>query len=328
MDIPNERKIHTAPIPRMGGIAFFGAFLIVLIFSVYHWKQQLLIRENSFDINNLKGIIIGCTCAMIIGIFDDIYELNAILKLSLLIGLTYLVSQYGVIINFPIPYAGNLILTIFWIAGFTSAINALDHIDGLAAGISMIAAFAFFTVSLQTGQYFWGLVSLCMAGSLAGYLIFNWHPAKIFMGDSGSFFLGYTLASISVMGGWSENPIKAAIIPLTILSLPIFDLIYVIFSRIHNGTTKNIKESILYCGKDHIGHRVHDLGFNTPNTVRLLYLIAGSIALGALVLRKSNTLESIFLFSQIVLFYIIILIFMNLRHSKLTQNGEEEQKHK
>jgi len=313
MDEPNERKIHTKPIPRMGGAAFSAAFLLTLVCSVYLLSDIIQQQTSLFTPSKhaLKGLVIGCTGAMIIGVLDDIFSINAIFKLTGLFILTYIVSHYGVIINFPFPYAVNLILTMIWVAGMTSAINALDHMDGLSGGICMIAAAVFFTVSLQTNQFFWGLVSIAMVGSLAGYLVFNWHPAKIFMGDSGSFFLGFTLAAMSVMGGWSTSPVKAAIIPLAVLSLPIYDLIYVLVSRHLNGTTKTLKEAVVYCGKDHIGHRIQKLGFSIPNTVRLIWLISAAIALGAVVIRQTNLLESIFLFSQIILFYIIVLIFMN-----------------
>jgi UDP-GlcNAc:undecaprenyl-phosphate GlcNAc-1-phosphate transferase len=183
--------------------------------------------------------------------------------------------------------------------------------DGLAAGVSVIAALAYFAVSLQTGQFEWAVISLALIGSLLGFLFYNKHPAKIFMGDSGSFFLGFSLASIGIMGGWSSNPLKAMIVPIAVLSVPIFDLCFVIVSRRLNGTTKTILESINYCGKDHIGHRLNAMGFSHSVSVRVVYLVAATIAVSALLLRDTNNLQSVLLLIQIVMVYSLLVIFMN-----------------
>lgn len=310
MDVPNARKVHTKPIPRMGGVAIFAAFAVtIMIFrpTDTHWQ----------------GILYGSGVALVIGCADDIWGVKAPIKLVSLFALTILIWRFGIITNLPIcEFFGcektstmntvfNLIVTMVWLTGICSAINALDHMDGLAAGVSVIAALAYFSVSLQTGQYEWAVISLALIGSLLGFLLYNKHPAKIFMGDSGSFFLGFSLASIGIMGGWSTSPLKAMIVPIAVLSVPIFDLCFVILSRRLNGTTNTVLESINYCGKDHIGHRLHSMGFSHNVSVRIVYLLAATIAVSALLLRDTNNLQSVLLLIQIVMVYSIVVIFMN-----------------
>jgi len=303
LDIPDHRKVHKTPVPRMGGIAVYIGFIIPMLLIMFYDNPQ-------------KGIAYGAGIALLVGAIDDIWGISAIIKLIILLTLTVLIGRYGVITSFPFHYLGlndylcNTGLTAFWIVGICSAINALDHMDGLAGGVSAIAAMTYFVVSITTDQAFWGLMSISLFGSLCGFLVYNRHPAKIFMGDSGSFFLGFSLASIGVMGGWSANPVKGAVIPLAVLSLPVFDLAYVILYRRFTGVTKSIAESITYCGKDHIGHRLVNIGLSTSNAVRLVYLISATISISALTIRNTNFYESILLAFQIVLVYIMLLIFM------------------
>ena len=317
MDHPNQRKIHTQPIPRMAGVAIYIAFAlpIVLFFS----------QEGLPD--SWKAILYGSGIALLIGCADDIWNVPAVIKLISLFLLTLFIWHFGVITNLPVckflgfenpslNTAVNLIITLVWMVGISSAINALDHMDGLAGGVAIVAALAYFAVSIQSGQPHWAIISLALMGSLLGFLCYNKHPAKVFMGDSGSFFLGFSLATIGIMGGWSENPLKAAIIPIAVLSVPIFDLCYVIVSRRLNGTTHSIMESITYCGKDHIGHRLHRLGFSQTLAVTMVYMIAFAIAISALTIRQANYLESILLLIQIIMIYVIITIYMEITLKK------------
>ncbi len=309
-DIPNERKIHITPIPRMGGIAIFAGFVIPMIGLNYFSHIE-------------KGLMIGAGITLVIGALDDLFQISAVVKLICLFLLTLLLSQYDLLVQLPFPFWANLLMTMIWLVGITSAFNALDHMDGLASGIAIIGALMFLLVSLQTKQFFWGLASISLIGSLLGYMIFNWHPAKIFMGDSGSFFLGFTLAAIGIMGDWSQNPVKAAIVPIAILSLPIFDLFYVVITRRLNGTTKSFIEAVKYCDKDHIGHRLNAQGFSIPASVKIVRLISACIAFAALVLRNVGTLEAVFILFQIILIYnTIIVIFMGHRGKINSKNGK------
>ena len=313
MDHPDHRKIHVKPIPRMAGVAIYLAFAFPLLF---------FFTQNGLP-EAWKGVLYGSGIALLIGCADDIWGIPAVIKLIALFLLTLFIWHFGIITNLPIckffgienvflHTASNLVITMLWLVGICSAINALDHMDGLAGGVSIIAAFAYFSVSIQTGQAEWAIITLALMGSLLGFLCYNKHPAKVFMGDSGSFFLGFSLASIGIMGGWSENPIKAGIIPIAILSVPIFDLCYVIITRRLNGTTNSIRESITYCGKDHIGHRLYNMGFSQARSAFLVFLVAFAISISALTIRQANYLESILLLIQIIMIYVIMAIFMEI----------------
>lgn len=302
MDEPDPRKIHKKAVPRMGGIAIYVGFIVPMFIKMDFSGPQL-------------GIMIGSAIALLIGVFDDIWHVPATFKLIFLFLLTLLIWKFGIVTNFPFPlekYRGivNIALTMIWLTGLCSAINAMDHMDGLATGLSTIASFTYLAVSLQSGQWIWGLMSISMIGSLLGFLLFNRHPAKIFMGDSGSFFLGFSLGAIGIMGGWSTNPVKSAIIPFAVLSIPIMDLLYVVVTRRLTGITKNLKESITYCGKDHIGHRFCRFGFTQVNSVRIIYLVSMTISISAITIRYTGEVESFLLLFQILMIYVIIFILM------------------
>jgi UDP-GlcNAc:undecaprenyl-phosphate GlcNAc-1-phosphate transferase len=303
LDHPNERKIHLKAVPRMGGFGIYCAFVAPMLLLHY------------FD-NTQKGIIIGAGIAMLIGILDDIKGVPALIKLIALLLLTLLLKQYGIVSTLPFHKIGldnnitNILVSMLWIVGITSAMNALDHMDGLAAGISFIACLSYLAVSIQMSNFFWGLLAVSLAGSLLGFLCFNWNPAKIFMGDSGSFFIGFTLAATGLMGGWSSNPLKATIIPILILSLPIVDLAYVLISRYKNGTTKSIAKAITYCGKDHIGHRIMKVGLSQKSSAGIILFFSATISISALKIRSSTVFESLLLFLQVGCMYFVFLFFL------------------
>jgi UDP-GlcNAc:undecaprenyl-phosphate GlcNAc-1-phosphate transferase len=303
VDKPDARKIHKKPMPRMGGPAIYVAFVIPMLLLYYFDTPQ-------------KGIIIGGGIVLAVGVVDDIFGVRATVKLLVLFLLTLLLKRYGLAANLPFERIGidreigNTVVSLLWIVGITSAMNALDHMDGLAGGVSLVACLSYLAVSLQTSNFFWGLLSVCLAGSLSGFLCFNWHPARIFMGDSGSFFLGFTLAAVGLMGGWSENPVKAATIPILILSLPIFDLGYVILSRWMNGTTKTVFEAITYCGKDHIGHRMMTTGLGQAKAAALVCLFSATVSISALTIRRVDAFGVFLLLLQISCMYMLLLSIM------------------
>jgi len=327
LDYPNYRKIHKKPIPRMAGITIYFSFVIPLAF---YFKY---LSPNSPLYAPWSGILLGSTFALLIGCADDIWNVPAVLKLFFLFLLTLLIWRFGVITNLPINrltglhlhwvhVVFNLIITMLWLVGITSALNALDHLDGMAGSVAVTSAIAYFFVSIQSGQFTWTLISLALMGSLLGFLKYNWHPAKVFMGDSGSFFLGFCLASISILGGWSADPIKASIIPIAVMSLPIFDLAYVIIARRFKGITHSIAESIAYCGKDHIGHRLTKLGFSQPMSVFIVCLLAATVSISALTIRQVNYIESALLLIQIIMIYSTVTFFMEviLKRKNLKKN--------
>jgi UDP-GlcNAc:undecaprenyl-phosphate/decaprenyl-phosphate GlcNAc-1-phosphate transferase len=312
VDNPGERKIHYQPIPRLGGIAIYlGMAVSIVCLKWCGLAGRLLTPE-------FLVILLGGFITLSVGVIDDLRSLRGgvptVPKLLILFAVTLICSQFGVVINFPfLPTWLEVIITLGWIVGVTSAFNAIDHMDGLASGLALIASIVYLGVAIQTGQWQWGILAAALMGANLGFLGHNFNPASIFMGDSGSFFLGFTLAAMSIMGGWSTNPIKASIIPVLVLGIPLFDLAYVIIKRQHEGITKSMKDIIVYSGADHIGHRLMKLGLNQKQTVFLIYMIALAGALGAFIIRNTSRIEAMVLLGQVLLTLIIIFILIGLK---------------
>ncbi len=316
VDQPNERKIHTKPIPRLGGIGIYLGFVIsMLAVNILAGKSQITIPPEGL------AIIAGGLITLLIGVMDDLRAAKggvpAAIKLLSLFVITFILARAGVIVNFPfLPYWINLLITLGWIVGITSAFNAIDHMDGLASGLAFIAGATYLAVAIQTYQWQWGILAAALMGANLGFLRHNFNPATIFMGDSGSFCLGFILATMGIMGSWSTHPIKAAIIPVLILGIPLFDLVYLMIKRQRTGVTRTVKEIIVYSGKDHLGHRIMGLGLSHKKTVLFIYLIALCITIGAFVIRNTNKTEAVVLLGQVVLIVMIIFTLIELKKKK------------
>jgi UDP-GlcNAc:undecaprenyl-phosphate GlcNAc-1-phosphate transferase len=314
IDKPAEGKLHQTPTPRLGGLAIFLGFACSLLLS--HYISPLGSQR--------WAIIIGALMTMIIGAIDDITAsrggIPAVIKLLLLFGITYLLSLSDIIVHLPFPYFINLIITMIWLVGVTSAFNAMDNMDGLASGLALIASMAYLAVAIQTGQWVWGFISAALIGANLGFLRHNFYPAKLFMGDSGSFFLGFTLAALGIMGGWSTNPFKASLVPIIILGLPLLDLAYVIFRRYRQGITHGIKEIITYSAQDHFSHRLKTLGFSHKQTVLLAWLISFCVSCGAFILRNTSKEQAVLLLLQFVL--IVLIVFTIVSRIKTSREAE------
>lgn len=301
LDLPARNKLHKKLTPRLGGLAIFAAYFF-----------SLSITQN---LNSASGIIVlGGLAVLILGILDDIFRVSAVIKLVFIIGLTYLLTRQGLVVDlFKQVFYVRFLITLFWIVGVTSAFNAVDNMDGLAAGLGTIAAITFFIIAIRTTQVGgWATLTVALAGALLGFLRYNFHPAKIFLGDSGSLFLGFTLASIGLRGEWSNNPIKASIIPVLVLGVPIFDLAYIVIRRWIEGTAKGLIKAITFCAKDHLSHRLVSLGLKQYISVMFIYLIAICVSIGAIVLQNAPRWDAVLLFFQFVLIIITILILISI----------------
>ncbi len=305
MDHPSAVKIHLRATPRLGGAAIFCGFLISLL-------GLGIITESQ------KGVLIGAILAHGIGFLDDTRSVPAAIKLAALFVITAFLARSGVMVHLcPFPVV-NFILTLLWIVGVTSAFNAMDHMDGLAAGLTFFASLAYAYVSFQNGQWAWGLMSVALMGSSLGFLAYNFPPASIFMGDSGSFFLGYLLAAMSIMGIWSTNPMKSMFVPVFILGLPIFDLIYTVIRRQRNRVTRSLNQIVTFSGKDHFSHRLLKMGMTQRQALFFSYAAAFALSLGAVTIRYVFKVEAILLAVQylITIFLIVILMEFVDRKSK------------
>ncbi len=302
LDIPNERKIHQNPVPLLGGVAIYISYVVTVFLNF------------SFSIE-LKGVILGGTIVLLVGLIDDIWNISATLKLASQILASSILIVYGVKLSFlPNNWWGNggeIILTVIWVVGIINAVNFFDGMDGLAAGLTAICSVCFFIVAAITHQAYLGFLAIALAGSCLGFLKFNFKPATIFLGDTGSTFLGFTLAGIAVMGGWAEkNPKVALSLPILILSVFIFDMIYITIARILDGKVRNLKEWIEYTGKDHLHHRLVNLGFSEIETVLFIYLIAACLGISGINLKTNGDLKIYFELLQGFYIFIIVVILM------------------
>ena len=310
VDLPDERKIHKKPMPKLGGLAIYISYVLVIFLN--------------FDFSiELKGVIIGGTIILLIGLIDDIKSLSASWKLGGQLCATFVLMLCGVKLNIlPDIWWGNvgeIVLTFLWVVGITNAVNFFDGMDGLATGLTAICSLSFFIVAQITGQSYLGYITIVLAGSCLGFLKFNFKPASIFLGDAGSTFLGFTLGGVAIMGGWAENNPKVALsLPILILSIFIFDMVYITIARIFRGRVKTFKEWIEYTGKDHLHHRLVLLGLTETQTVLLIYLIALCLGIGGINLKATKDL-GIYLELLQGLFVLTIIVILMLAGRELNK---------
>ena len=270
IDKPSARKVHKDPMPRCGGIALVGGFLSAVVFGII---ASLLFGRSHINYFGVLGVVAGAVVIFFVGLVDDIKGISPSKKLLLQIAAALITVAMGVSIQFiSIPFTGVLLLgvfsipmTVLWIVGATNALNFIDGLDGLASGVSAIAAITLFIVALKMHQPGAAIVLAAVAGAAIGFLRYNFHPASIFLGDSGSLFLGYILAAASIIGVLKSTIIFALLIPVFILGVPIFDTASVIMRRVRDG------HPIFYADRRHLHHRLLDRGFSHKQVVVSIY---------------------------------------------------------
>ena len=297
MDAPDARKVHKKPIPRIGGIGIYAAFMAA-IFSVLSFVEVTAeIRTE------LIGLMVGGSLIVLVGVIDDYKNLPAKVKLvGQILAAAVLVIAFDVRIDFITDPFGDYIytewlaipVTIFWIVGLTNTVNLIDGLDGLAAGVSTIASITIFLVALQQGILLVAVLTAALAGAAFGFLYYNFNPARIFMGDSGSMFLGYMLAGISVIGAVKSAATIALIVPILALGLPILDTTFAIVRRYRGGVP------IFKPDKGHLHHRLLDLGFSQRQAVLLMYVISALLGLSAVALTEVSSQFAILIVCVVV----------------------------
>jgi len=295
VDVPRDsRRMHKTPIPRMGGLAiFFGFILSVLIFLPLD--------------DQLRGMLLGSVIILILGIFDDIYALPAKPKflvqiIAALIAVlegnrVYFLSNPNIFSSEPYWELGWLSIpfSVLWIVGITNAVNLIDGLDGLACGVSTISSTTLLVIALTMAEPQVAILMAALAGACAGFLPYNLNPAKIFMGDTGSTFLGFILATVSIQGLFKFYAIISFAVPFLVLGLPIFDTCFAILRRVSHG------QSPMAPDRGHIHHRLIDMGFNQKQTVAVLYIISAILGLSAVVLTTSGTMKAMLLLMALCL---------------------------
>lgn len=289
----NDRKIHSnSKMPRLGGVGIAVSFILTIVILRY---LQIDAFEVAYGSYSLKPIIIGATIIFLMGLFDDLIDLRALLKLALQAAAALIVMLAGYRFKYMIvPFGKGILnfgafsypLTFLWIVGITNAINLIDGIDGLAGGISGLVAMAFALFFMFTSNLLPAEICLALVGSLIGFLIFNLPPAKIFMGDSGSLFLGYVLAIIPLMSqykGFQGSDI-GVFSAATVLSIPILDTLMAIYRR------WRAHKSFFSADRKHLHHRLLDMGIRPPRILLLLYsltIVLGLVSLSSLFIPLS-----------------------------------------
>jgi UDP-GlcNAc:undecaprenyl-phosphate GlcNAc-1-phosphate transferase len=303
LDVPAARKVHAVPTPLLGGLALYTGFAFTVL--------------ANFEFSRpLKGVAVGGTMIVAIGILDDMFDIPARVKLFGQVAAAIVAVTYGVqllVIPYWVPGSTgwNVILTVLWMVMVTNAIQFLDGMDGLAAGLGVIAGIFFSIAALQTGQGYLMFLSAALVGACLGFLPYNFRPrgAAIFLGDAGASFIGFTLAGLAAMGEWAEaSPVVAMLTPLLILGVPVFDIAFVGVVRVVTGKVHSLHEWLAYTGKDHIHHRFEALGLTKTQSVLLIYFISLTLGLSATLLKDATPREAVITLIQAACVLVIIAI--------------------
>lgn len=273
VDQPAERRVHTAPVPRLGGLAIYVGFILALVFFAGDWV-----------ISQAITILLGATLVSFLGIWDDRWGVRPVLKLLGQTVAAAILIVSGVQVAFlPSPVL-NVVVTLLWILGITNALNLLDNMDGLSGGVGAVASAFFLLLAAWNGQYLVSSLAAALLGVCVGFLAYNFNPATIFMGDAGSMFLGFALAAVGIKLRFPSRPDTITwMIPVVVLGLPIFDTTLVVVSRLRRGINP-----LTNPGKDHVSHRLVSLGMSQRQAVVLLYAVCVGLGmLGVLIMRSS-----------------------------------------
>jgi len=285
LDHPKSNKVHAHPTPLLGGLAIYLAFIVGLIMT-----------SGFNQLHRFYSIFAGSTLLLVVGLVDDRMGMMPELKLLAQVLAAMVVVKSGVRIEFMNNYYLGTILTYLWIVGITNSFNLLDNMNGLSAGIAVIAAVFFGIIMWTTDQVAISFISFAMAGACLGFLKHNFPRAHIFMGDSGSLVIGFTLATVAIMGSWSTRFLTTSLaMPVIILAYPIFDTTLVTVMRLREG------RSIFQGGRDHSSHRLALLGLKKKRAVLVIYGICMALGLSALVIQKVSFRNAMFVIGIVAL---------------------------
>jgi UDP-GlcNAc:undecaprenyl-phosphate GlcNAc-1-phosphate transferase len=324
IDIPkDDRRMHSTPKPRIGGLAIYVAFTVVTVIFCQRTDEMI-------------SIWFGGLLLVVLGILDDVYRLPALVKFIFQLVAALIAVSQGVVIS-QINFFGHFVafgifeipITLLWIVGLTNAINLIDGLDGLACGVSAICSACLMTVALIVGEFSSALMIAILMGSCLGFLPFNSNPSRIFMGDTGALFLGYTMAVLSVQGVFKLSTVISFLIPVSIFAFPIFDTMFAFGRRIAHG------KSPFAADKGHLHHKLIDMGFTHKQSVYILYSVCGILGISAIVFTEAMSREyrySKAIITVAVAIGVFVLNFIILKNKKTRiQSGlvaatEEEEK--
>lgn len=299
---PGGRHVHTKPIPRLGGLALYvGFWLTALITQIWD--------------DSLWGLFLGSSLILVVGIWDDIREIRPMVKLFWQIAAAALLLGFGFsmdIISLPVIGklnfatlgfgAGGFVLMLFWVVGLVNTVNISDGLDGLAAGICFMAALLLFWSATCIDQVPAAHLTLALAGALLGFLVFNFPPARVFMGDSGSMFLGYIIGGLSIMGLLKTATILGLVFPLLVMGMPVTDLTFAIIRRKLRG------QSMAAADRGHLHHRLLDAGLTQRQAVLSMYGISACFGVSAVLGAKGQWILALAML--IIVFALLVIILM------------------
>lgn len=303
IDVPNDRRVNKKPMPRLGGIAVIAGFFVSTIYLLISMsiEGKLVLFEEDMLWLKLVGFFVGIIILGITCFIDDTKGIHSLTKLIVQIVAALIVVACGIRIeNFEIPFLNgqaelnivlSYIITVCWIVGVTNAINLIDGLDGLSSGISLISCISLLIIFTLNGSPLIAIVLItALGGAISGFLPYNFNPAKTFIGDTGSNFLGFSLAVISILGVAKTYTALVLIAPIIVLALPLFDTLFAIFRRIKNG--KSLK-AVFKADKGHLHHRLMQKGYTQKQAVFILYGITATFGMFAVVLLDSGVWKAL-----------------------------------
>ena len=328
VDIPSDkRRIHKKPMPRVGGIAIVLSMAIgFFIYYLFTRNIESIALDRKF-----VGYAIGAFIIALMGIIDDIFNLRARYKFIFQLVAGLVIYYFGIrITGFKIPFIYkdiinfdifDLPITLLWVIGITNAVNLIDGLDGLAAGISAISATALLTIFIATSASLDAIIiTAVLVGATLGFLPYNFNPAKTFMGDVGSNFLGFTLSIVSILGFAKGYTVLAIVVPILALGVPIFDTVFAMVRRFVKG------QPMLKPDGAHIHHRLLKRGLNQRQAVLLLYTITSILCIISVVMISADIWKLLLLF--IALFFFVIIGLLSNKKSRDENDIKDEFKHK
>ena len=289
---PSARGVHTRPTPRLGGVAIYlGCIAALLVFS------------DRFYVAQIVSMLVGATLVSFLGVWDDRQSLRPLVKLAGQILAAAILYASGVQVGFLHNPLLNLGATMLWVVGITNALNLLDNMDGLSSGVATVASIFFLLLAVMSAQYLVSSLAAALLGACLGFLYYNFNPATIFMGDSGSLFIGFMLAALGIKLRFPDNvPFVTWMIPVVVLGLPVFDTTLVVISRLRRGLNP-----LSTPGKDHVSHRLVAMGANQREAVLILYLVCCALGVAAMFLTQASVIEGYFIGALLAIFALYAL---------------------
>ncbi len=336
VDRPHGRKAHREPTPLLGGVAIWATILVVVALAIVvlrwlgHFPQLLEYLPSYIDwrarlpyaLPKLLAVLAGATLMLILGLVDDVWKgkLDYRTKFPVQFAVAALAVAMGIRTQLMPGQVLDVVVSVVWIVGITNAFNLLDNMDGLAAGVAAISGLAFLIVTASQNQDYMAFLLATISGASLGFLRYNFHPARIFMGDAGSLTLGFLFGTSTILASYIDvqSPTFAPVfIPILVLSVPIFDTLSVMFIRWREGRP-------LFVGdRRHFSHRLVDAGLSQRNAVTFIYLVNAGIGMGAVLLPKLDWLGCWIVFIQAAILYGLLTILMVASRSRPTVDSRK-----